>query len=99
MIIIRRLILLITILAVHSMCTLEESQNLNEEEKKVLKIAEEEWLRIYGNDIYTKRPFVVELRDSVWVVKGTIPTNMDGGVPYAIIDTSNYEIIKIYHSK
>ena len=47
-----------------------------------IKIAEAIWLPIYGETIYEKKPYVVELIDNkIWRVKGTLKMEEVGGVP------------------
>lgn len=70
----------------------------NEETAK--KIAEAVWLPIYGEKIYSQKPYVVSLLDdSVWVVKGTLPKNKRGGVAYIEIQKSDCKILKVTHGK
>lgn len=69
-------------------------------ENSAIKIAEKEWLEIYGKGIYNKTPFVATLKnDTIWIVEGTLPENSDGGVPYAEINAKTCEILKITHGK
>lgn len=37
-----------------------------------IKIAEKVWLSAYGNGIYNSRPFVAQLKGSVWYISGTL---------------------------
>lgn len=67
--------------------------------KTALNIAKILWEPLYGEEIYSKQPFVVSLQDSIWVVKGTLPKNMDGGVPYMEIEGKNGTILIISHGK
>lgn len=67
--------------------------------KTALNIAKIIWEPIYGEEIYSKQPFVVSLQDSIWVVKGSLPKNMDGGVPYMEILGRNGTILMISHDK
>ena len=79
--------------------TLDKSLCLSNEDDTI-KIAEKEWYKIYGENIYKKKPFVAEIKnDSIWVIQGTLPENYDGGVPYAEINAKNCKILKITHSK
>jgi len=65
-----------------------------------IKIAEAIWLPIYGNEIYTCKPFVAELKnDSIWVVKGTLETGKYGGVPYIEIQKADCKVLKVIHGK
>lgn len=68
-------------------------------QKKAIELAEKEWLKVYGNNIYIKKPFIAKLRyDSIWVVEGTLNTEK-GGVPYIEINANNCSIIKMTHGK
>lgn len=63
-----------------------------------IKIAEAVWLPIYGDGIYSKKPFMAELRDGIWYVNGT-SKDMKGGVPYAEISQRDGCILNVYHDK
>lgn len=70
-----------------------------ENKEKAIEIAEKEWLKVYGNTIFKKKPFVANLKnDSIWIVNGTLHTQK-GGVPHAEINAKNCEILKISHGK
>jgi hypothetical protein len=100
---------IIVIILMFSICTgcadkkpkifLDKSVCLNNEDDAI-KMAEKEWYKIYGENIYKKEPFVAELKnDSIWVIKGTLPENYDGGVPYAEINSKDCKILTITHGK
>lgn len=66
----------------------------------LIHIAEVEWLKVYGKDIYSKKPFVLKKKnDSTWVVDGTLPEGFDGGVPTAEISMKTCKVISISHGK
>jgi len=62
------------------------------------KIAEAIWLPIYGDDIYKDTPFVVTLKDSIWVVRGTLHSTF-GGVPYIEIRKKDCRVLAVTHGK
>jgi hypothetical protein len=64
-----------------------------------LKIAEAVWLPIYGAEIYNKRPFTAKLKGDVWVVEGTLPEDMLGGVPLAEISRVDGRVIRVSHGR
>lgn len=68
------------------------------DEKTAIKIAEAIWLPIYGEKINNKKPFVATLKDSIWIVSGTVHTEK-GGAPYIEIHKSDCKILKVYHEK
>ncbi|WP_281233126.1 YbbC/YhhH family protein [Flavobacterium gelatinilyticum] len=65
-----------------------------------IKVAEKEWFKRYGENIYNKKPFKAEIKnDSIWVITGSLPEDYDGGVPYAEINAKNCKILSITHGK
>ena len=64
-----------------------------------MKIAEAVWLPIYGTGVLEKRPLHARLVDDVWVVEGSLPKPMPGGVPLAHISKRTGEILRISHGK
>ena len=79
-------------------CNLTESK-YSEKEQKAIEIAEEEFVKNYGKGVLNKKPFKLEIKDSVYVIKGVVSEGKDGGVPYAIVDTNTLEILNVYHTK
>jgi hypothetical protein len=68
------------------------------DEETAIKIAEAIWYPIYGDEIYDEKPFKAELKDSIWIVQGTL--NYDfGGVAYIEIQKSDCKILKVKHGK
>ena len=70
-------------------------------EETAIKIAEVIWIPIYGEDVKTKKPFIAEYnaKENCWEVRGTLPTNMRGGVPEIKIDKSDGKILYVNHGK
>lgn len=65
-----------------------------------IKIAEAIWLPIYGEEIYSERPFVAKLnKNGNWIIQGTLPKGYDGGTAYAEIRKKDCKVIKVFHSK
>lgn len=65
-----------------------------------IKIAETVWLPLFGESIYDKKPFRVQLKDDkIWVVSGTLKTDEVGGIPYIEIQKSDCKILNVYHTK
>ncbi|WES99255.1 YbbC/YhhH family protein [Chryseobacterium arthrosphaerae] len=78
------------------------NNNLNyvPNEETAIKIAEAIWYPIYGKDIRDKKPYVAKLIDNkIWVVRGTMPDDYIGGVPYIEIQKSDCKILKVTHGK
>lgn len=65
-----------------------------------IKIAEAVWLPIYGEDIYRKKPFKAALKDSTWIVTGSLPQGLFlGGVPRTEISKDTGCILHVSHGK
>ena len=63
-------------------------------------IAEAVWLPVYGKSIDEERPFVAELiGDSLWIVEGSLPKQMLGGVPYIEIQKKDGKILGMIHGQ
>ena len=69
------------------------------DEKTAIKIAEAIWLPIYGERIYKKKPFVAKLQGKIWVIKGSLPASMLGGVPIAEISKITGKVLRVSHGK
>jgi hypothetical protein len=75
------------------------SDGLVPNQETAIKIAEAIWLPIYGNEIYSRKPFIATLKsDSIWVVQGTLNRGK-GGVPYIEIQKNDCKILKVIHTK
>lgn len=75
------------------------SKDLVPDETTAIKIAEAIWLPIYGEKIYTKKPFVAKLESKKkWIVTGTLQ-NQKGGVPYIEIQKDDGKILMVTHTK
>lgn len=65
-----------------------------------IKIAEAIWLPIYGEKIYNEQPFnTTLLKDSVWIVTGTLPKNEIGGTVYLKIRKKDGLVLCVTHNK
>jgi len=64
-----------------------------------MKIAEAVWLPIYGPGVLEKKPWRARLVDDVWVVEGSLPRVMPGGVPTATISKRTGEVLRVSHGK
>ena len=74
-------------------------------EEAAIKIAEANWLPIYGEEVLKEKPYRVELiKDSIWIVSGTTPklkANEDfvGGTAYIEIRKADGKVLKVTHGK
>lgn len=97
-------IILILILTLNMSCN---PQNKEEKSKlcvndtvTAIKIAEINWIKIYGKDVLKEKPYSIKLiGDSVWVVNGTLPKNVLGGVARIEIRKCDGKILKVSHGK
>lgn len=64
-----------------------------------IKIAEAIWLPIYGEKVLREKPYNAELKDSTWLVYGTLPLNSLGGVAFIEIRKTDCKILKVWHEK
>jgi predicted amino acid dehydrogenase len=68
-------------------------------EETAMKIAEVILYSIYGQKIYSSRPYCIELKNGVWIIEGTLPKDYQGGVPYIEIQKKDGKVLKIMHGK
>ena len=59
------------------------------------------WIKIYGDRITEQRPYKVfyDKKSAIWMVKGTLPENMMGGVAYALVADNTWEVLAIWHDR
>ena len=69
--------------------------------KDVIVKAENFWIEKYGNGVKKKKPYQVfyDEKNGVWLVKGSLPPNMDGGVPHILIENSTGDVLAVWHDK
>ncbi len=64
-----------------------------------VKIAQIIFVRVYGEKVLGKKPFVATLRNGIWTVDVTLEKGMDGGVPHIEIQKSDGKIVYLIHGK
>lgn len=71
--------------------------NATEAKKKALAI----WIEIYGEKVNNKKPFIVSFDEQhgIWMVRGSLPPNYLGGVPYILIQKESGKVLAIWHGK
>jgi hypothetical protein len=68
------------------------------DEQVALELAESVLVAKYGRaQIETEKPLRAELRDSVWLVTGTLPSGHVGGVAQVEINQSDARVLRIDH--
>jgi len=105
-------IVLLTVLLSSSSFQTDKFRDYVPNKATAIKIAEAVWLPIYGEKIYSERPFEATLRgDTLWVVTGTLngANGYDsttgelsvtvGGVVYIEIRKKDGKILIVNHGK
>jgi hypothetical protein len=65
-----------------------------------IKIAVAIWEPIYGADqIAREKPYSATLDKGVWIVRGSLPEGMKGGVAVAEIKKSDSSVVRVSHGK
>lgn len=65
-----------------------------------IRIAEAVWEPIYGKEkIASERPFRATLKNGVWIVEGSLPSGMTGGVAIAEISKKDAKVLRVSHGK
>jgi hypothetical protein len=69
-------------------------------EVTAIRIAEAVWEPIYGKEnIASHQPTKARLVDGVWIVVGSLPESVKGGVPLAEIRKQDGCILRVSHGK
>ena len=80
--------------------TIQNHKGCVTDEITAKKIAEENWLPVYGKSVLNEKPYVAKIvGDSVWVVEGSLPKDMLGGTAYIEIRVRDCDILKLTHYK
>jgi len=65
-----------------------------------IKIAVAVWEPIYGvEQIARERPYRVLLKKDVWIVEGSLPEDLNGGIAVAEISKDSGKILRVSHGK
>jgi hypothetical protein len=65
-----------------------------------IKIAVAVWEPIYGAEhIASKKPYRAHLTNGVWIVEGSLPEGVVGGVPEAEISKNDGRILRVSHGQ
>ena len=69
-------------------------------ERAAIAIAVAVWVPIYGEEqILMQKPYTATLVNDTWVVEGSLPKNMAGGVARAEIAKKDGRIVRVTHGK
>ncbi len=64
---------------------LQNKNDLVPDEETAIKVGMAVLEPVYGKEIFEFKPFKAFVYDSIWIVGGTMPENLLGGVPYVEI--------------
>lgn len=69
--------------------------------KDAIKKSEIIWIKLYGENIKKEKPFKVfyDAKSEIWLVQGTLRSNMMGGVANILIDNDTGKVLAVWHDK
>lgn len=79
----------------------EDNLGFISDSEDLLKKVEVIWTKQYGEHIKTQKPYQVfyDEANGVWLVHGTLRSNMTGGVAYILIDNDTGKVLALWHDK
>ena len=100
--------LILALLMIISPCLAEESQKHSfipkdgfvPDKATAIRIAEAVWIPIYVEEkINSEKPIKATLHNGIWIVEGSLPEGLAGGVAMAEIANKDGRIIRVSHGK
>ena len=69
--------------------------------KDAIKKSEIIWIKLYGENIKKEKPYKVfyDAKSEIWLVQGTLRSNMMGGVANILIDNDTGKVLAVWHDK
>ena len=69
--------------------------------KDAIKKAEKIWIKLYGESVKKEKPYQVfyDENNDIWLVQGTLRSNMMGGVANILIQNETGKILAVWHDK
>jgi len=79
----------------------EETLGFISDSKDLLKKVEIIWIKQYGERIKNQKPYQVfyDETNGIWLVHGTLQSNMLGGVANILIDNDTGKVLAVWHDK
>lgn len=79
----------------------EENLGSISDSKDLLKKVEAIWIKKYGERIKDQKPYQVfyDIENGVWLVSGTLRSNMMGGVANILVDNGTGKVLAVWHDK
>lgn len=85
---------------IDSMMITEYEDGIVKNKKIAIQLAEIYLTHIYGaNFIKKSLPLTANLVNDIWYIYGTLPTNMEGGIPIIKISKNNGEVLGYINQK
>ena len=69
--------------------------------KELLKKVESIWIKKFGERVKAEKPYQVfyDEQNGVWLVQGTLPADMMGGVANIIVENNTGKVLALWHEK
>ena len=82
-------------------CPSEDNLGPISDSKDLLKKVEAIWIKKYGNRIKKQKPYQVfyDEANGIWLVQGTLPSYMMGGVANILVDNDTGKVLAVWHDK
>ena len=79
----------------------EDNLGFISDSKELLKKVEVIWIKQYGERIKNQKPYQVfyDEANGIWLVHGTLRSNMMGGVANILVDNDTGKVLAIWHDK
>lgn len=68
---------------------------------ELLEKVEAIWIEEYGEEVKNEKPYqlLYDEKNDVWLVQGTLPLNMMGGVANILVEGNTGKVLAIWHDK
>ena len=79
----------------------EDNLGFISDSKELLKKVEVIWIKQYGERIKNQKPYQVfyDEANGIWLVRGTLRSNMLGGVANILVDNDTGKVLAVWHDK
>jgi len=90
--------LLLSVILLLSGCHLGSS-GARLSEATVLMVAEPAMAKRFPKSYLECKPYHAELKNGIWIVRGTLPPDVVGGTPEATVRDSDGKVIEVFHTQ
>lgn len=79
----------------------EDNLGFISDSKELLKKVEVIWIKQYGERIKKQKPYQVfyDEANGIWLVRGTLRSNVLGGVANILVDNDTGKVLAVWHDK